>query len=69
MIFREIYGYLAYAFRPEVPWFSTPSLNIAVSDKFNFMSGESSSYTSFRVLFVFACSLVILYIFVSIPAI
>jgi hypothetical protein len=32
------------------------------------MNGESS-YTSFRLLFAFACSLVILYVLVSIPAI
>jgi hypothetical protein len=65
--FLEIYGYVSYAFRPEVPWFSTPDVNIEVSGWTNILNGQG--FSEFRFTFWFAVAMVVIYIIFAIPAI
>jgi len=61
----EVYGYMSYAFRPEVPWFSNPTYNdIALA-----VNGEASFYSSFKFLFYLAFGLICVYSIVCIPGI
>lgn len=67
MTLREIYSYCSYAFRPEIPWFSAPEINIEVSGYLNVLNG--SSVSSFQRTFWFSITVIIIYVFFAVSAI
>lgn len=59
LIIRDVYSYCSYAFRPEIPWFPDPNININISIYLNILNGNGVS--SFRRLFWISISLITIY--------